>query len=547
MKRCAVCGAENDDWRPMCVRCGASFSGAAAEPVAGPAAGASGGAGTPAPVFLPPPPGGPPRTGNSPKTVAVAIVVSVAIVAAALVGVTAVGSKKKASAPTTTFPSTWDPRVINLVQFDAKARGLDYLHPARVVFLSRAAFRKRLLGAEKPTAKERRELEAYTEAFRAIGLVQGEVDLFAEQNRLEGELTEAFYDPETKEIVIPEGAIDVEQKVTLAHELTHTLDDEHFDLAKIDKSGTKHDTDAGDALVEGDAVAVQNDYIAKLSPTDQRAYLRSQDTASSNADIKGVPQVLGLLQEWPYDFGPLYVSVLRTVGGQAKVNAAFRSPPIDQEQVIDPLSYLDGDQPGAISLPALPKGAKKIDSGKEFGLLQWYLMLSERIDPHVAMHASLGWGADSWLIDHEGARTCIRVHYRGETRRDDTEMLGALRQWIAALPRGMATVTANADDTLSLRSCDPGTGAKTVTNRSLGAYQLLAFRSDLVAEFAKAGATPAIATCAADTITDQTSVADVASGSGPPVLRDAARLHQIGADCALSTSTVVPRDEIDNR
>ncbi|HEX4489777.1 MAG TPA: hypothetical protein VH914_01105 [Acidimicrobiia bacterium] len=547
MKRCAACGTENDDWRPMCVKCGASYSGAAAEPVLG----------TPPPGMAPPlGPGAldargkaprPPRTGNSPKTVAIALVVTAAIVAAAVVGLTMVGSKDKAGAPTTTFPTNWDPRVSSLVQFDQKQRDLHYLHPVQVLFLSPAAFKKRLLGDQKLSAKDKREIQATLEALRAMGMVQGNVDLFKKLNQLTGETTEAFYDFEKKQVVVPEGAIDVAQKVTLAHELTHTLDDQHYDLDKVEKIGDKHDTDATEALIEGDAEAVENDYIAKLSPSDRRAYERSQDTAASGADLKGVPQVLGLLQEWAYDFGPVYVDLLRKVGGQAKVDAAFKNPPIDEEQVIDPLSYLDNDEPGAISAPKLPKGAKKLDSGKEFGVLMWYLMLSERIDPHVAMHAALGWGADSYAIAREGSQTCLEVHYRGETKRDNTQMLGALRQWIAALPHGMARVTANSDNTLSLRSCDPGSAAKTVTNRSLGAYQLLVFRTSLIGAAVQEGVAPAAATCLSDGVTDHTSVAEANSPNGPAFARNAAAMQSLAVSCRSTLSTIVPPDEIDNK
>ncbi|MDQ1467634.1 MAG: hypothetical protein QOH10_2049, partial [Actinomycetota bacterium] len=183
--------------------------------------------------------------------------------------------------------------------------------------------------------------------------------------------------------------------------------------------------------------------------------------------------------------------------------------------------------------------------GKEFGALAWYVVLSERIDPHVAMRAALGWGADAYTDAREGNKTCIEVHYRGETRRDNTEMLTALRQWIAALPKGMATVKANTDDTLSLHSCDPGVGAKTVTDRSVAAYQLLLFRTTLIDEFVKAGAEPVVATCAADAVSDKASVAGINAGKAPAIISDVTAMGQIVATCRATASTVVPSDEID--
>jgi hypothetical protein len=213
--------------------------------------------------------------------------------------------------------------------------------------------------------------------------------------------------------------------------------------------------------------------------------------------------------------------------------------------VIDPIAYLDGDKPGAISAPILPRGAKKLDSSKEFGALAWYLVLSERIDAHLALKATLGWGADTYTDATENGKTCIEVHYRGETRRDNSEMLTALHQWVAALPKGMASVKANSDDTLSLHSCDPGTAAKVVTDKSVDAYQLLLFRAGGVKELVKAGATPAVATCAADAITARTSIGDVTSGRGPAVLANPTAMQQIFATCRATADTVVASDQID--
>ncbi len=480
--------------------------------------------------------------------IALAAVVAVAVGVGAFVGLTAGGSKGHhgAAATTTTFPSTWDPRVDSLVRFDAAQRLLDYTHPVKVVFLSAAEFKRRVTTDDsKLTAKDKRDLQNALEELRALGMVEGNVDLLAKENQLSGAVTEAYYDEKKKEIVIPGSTLDVEQRVTLAHELTHTLDDEHFDLDKVNKIGDQHDTDAVTALIEGDAVWVQNKYTAKLSPADQRAYERSQDDAVGPNDLKGVPQIFETLGEWPYDFGPLFVDILRKQGGEARVNRAFKSPPIDQEQVIDPITYLDGDQPGPIAAPVLPHGAKKLDSGKEFGALMWYLVLSERIDPHVAMKAALGWGADSYTDAREGTKTCVEVHYRGETLQDNDEMLDALHAWIAALPAGTAAVKANADNTLSLHSCDPGVAAKVVTNRSTQAYGLLLFRDEIIEEFVDQGAPPDIATCTADAVTDQATVAGVNAGKAPAVLNDTLGLARLIATCRATAGTVVGTNEID--
>jgi hypothetical protein len=552
MKRCANCGQENDDWRPFCTRCGASYSGPAAEPVV-----AAAPPGAPPAPAAPPPPGVPAAPGSpgaprpeprrpSGALIAVAAVVAVVVAVGAFVGISAVGSRDgKASAPTTTFPSAWDPRVADLITFDTAQRKLSYTHPVKVVFLSKAEFKKRVTtDGSTLTAKDRRDIQHATEELRALGMLEGKVDLFARLNQLNGSSILAFYDSKKKEVVIPGSALDVEQKVTLAHELTHTLDDEHFDLTRLNKLGDKYGTDAVTALIEGDATWVENRYIAKLSSADRKAYDKSQQGQGNPADFAGVPKIFEVLQQWPYDFGNQFVSILQNDGGQSRVDEAFKSPPVDQEQVIDPIAFLNNDRPGAITMPPLPRGAKKLDSGKEFGALMWYLVLSERIDAHTALKAALGWGADAYDVAAESGRTCINVHYRGETRGDNTEMMNALRTWIAALPKGMASVKANSDDTLSLHSCDPGVSAKVVTDRSIAAYQLLLFRVAIIKEFMQVGLKPRLATCAADAVTDQTSLSELA-GNGPAVLNDVAAMRQIGAVCSAKIATERPPARID--
>ena len=87
---------------------------------------------------------------------------------------------------------------------------------------------------------------------------------------------------------------------------------------------------------------------------------------------------------------------------------------------------------------------------------------------------------------------------------------------------------------------------KVVTDKSVDAYQLLAFRTVLVEEFVKAVAAPSVATCAADAITDQTSVADVTSGRGPSIVQNPAAMQQIGATCRATATGAIPPDQIDH-
>ena len=77
---------------------------------------------------------------------------------------------------------------------------------------------------------------------------------------------------------------DVDVRVTLVHELTHALQDQHFDLTKLDRGvETSGEDFALTALVEGDATSVEDDYLFSLPDDEQDAYFAEEpdDTVDS--------------------------------------------------------------------------------------------------------------------------------------------------------------------------------------------------------------------------------------------------------------------------
>ena len=77
--------------------------------------------------------------------------------------------------------------------------------------------------------------------FRALGLIGPGVDLFDAANDISSTDVLASYNPETQRVTVRgKGKISVATRVTLAHELTHTLQDQHFNLAKVNKFADEH-------------------------------------------------------------------------------------------------------------------------------------------------------------------------------------------------------------------------------------------------------------------------------------------------------------------
>ena len=151
-----------------------------------------------------------------------------------------------------------------------------------------------------------------------------------------------FYDPTTKHLYVRSITLNPLAQSIIAHEMTHALDDEYFDLTKIEKASKNSDQDeAVHSLIEGDARAVENRFNMAL--TTQR---KAQEDAERSAMLGTIeaqagggapsPFVLELFSLFPYEIGSGFVVQLVNDGGQARVDQAFRKPPTSTLQVIDP-------------------------------------------------------------------------------------------------------------------------------------------------------------------------------------------------------------------
>ena len=380
-------------------------------------------------------------------------------------------------------PDQWDPRVLDIVHFDEKHRGLDFKHPVFIDFLTPEQYGERArTDPDQLSDEDKKTLESEAGELRALGLVQGDVDLFAAENDLADSGTAAFYDPDTQRVSVRGSDMTVELRVTLAHELTHALQDQYFGVGtkRTSQFKTSDEASAFRALVEGDAVRIEDEYIDSLSDADQSEYSDSNSASIEKAQdqLTAVPDALQAFMAAPYLYGPPFAELLDADGGQTRVDDAFKHPPVDDEQLIDPRQFVHDRGPLDVDKPSLPDGVKdELDSG-DLGATEWYLMLAERISPQDALEATDGWGGDAYVAFEQDGKTCMRLAWKGDSPTDFDEMHHALDQWAAAMPSGSATVREDGD-LLRVETCDPGEGAGTINDRSLDALTLIEARSYL--------------------------------------------------------------------
>src|SRR5262249_16931146 len=156
--------------------------------------------------------------------------------------------------------------------------------------------------------------------------------------------------------------------------------------------------------------------------------------------IEDVPPVMRVLFESPYAFGEGLMAALLLDGGPARIDQAFEQPPTSEEQLLDPFTFLDGDQPIDVATPTLGPGETEVDSG-DLVAITWYLLLAQRLDLRTALDAVDGWGGDSYVSYRSQDRSCIRAAFQGDDPVETDQMEGALTGWADARPPDTAQVT----------------------------------------------------------------------------------------------------------
>lgn len=420
--------------------------------------------------------------------VAAIVVVAVVVLVAGLVS--AVSPAKR------WYPSSWDPRIAPIASAVEGLRHLSFEHPVPVIFLEPSEFEKRL-GVDDSSAAAA-DVRDEAGELRAFGLLDGNVDLAKAVNQSESSGTLAFYDPSTKEVIVRGDTFDVAHRVTVAHELTHVLQDQHFDLTKLQARAER--SDSGDpsaltALIEGDATHIEDEYRDDLSAADRRAYDRENSDEGDRVgnETADVPEIVQLEMGAPYILGPRTIDMLEAEGGSGAIDKALTGPTPAARTFVEP-GVLEAP---AAPDPVLPAGALRLGYIDPLTSFDLYLVLAARIDRPTALA-----GADAMAAGRieqyrmpSAAQACTQAVLLPSSAAEHPVLLQSLRAWGAAIPN--ATIVDGADK-ITVTACDPGLTAKGPTAARLdSAVQYLTVREDLTVTLAQQGASGDLSRCAA--------------------------------------------------
>jgi len=351
---------------------------------------------------------------------------AVAITASAIITVTSrVGSSRHGGTEQAEVSNAgaWapDPVLRHLAGYVERARGLLFLRPVTIARLDPAAFRGRVGSASLLTLADSRQPTA---TLRAFGLINGDKERTVETGaRLSDQV--GSYDIVTKQVYVRADLRMPYLGFVLVHELTHALQDQHFDLSR--PYGDNADAvRAAISLVEGDAERVARSYLETLPP-DQLDEVSREALTQRDELYRGI--YLQSADTFPYVVGETFVRALVEGSGQARLDAAFRAYPTSTAQVLHVERYLHGDQPLTVAEPRA--GGIVVERGVlgEFDL--YSVLQAGGLDVATASRAADGWDGARYVTWLKGGRACARVRIAMDTAADTARLATALRRWVA--------------------------------------------------------------------------------------------------------------------
>lgn len=288
--------------------------------------------------------------------------------------------------------------------------GLPILQPLKKSIESKAQIRAYLVKEERQD-KDPAKRYADKKVLEAFGLIPPHFDLDGFMLDLLTQQIAGLYDPKAREFYIADWIPVSEQKVVMAHELTHALDDQHFHIEAWTKAARPNDDAeaAREAVLEGSAVVAMLDYelhgmgrsvrdMPDIAPLTKAVI----GDASSSPDFANAPPYLRDSLLFPYLDGAVFTQqVLKTGGGWVDFQKVFARPPASTQQVMQPQLYLEDKAPPPVAFPNLKHllgGRWKLldqNIAGEFGLKE---VLKQYLGDAPASALAPAWWGDRYAI-----------------------------------------------------------------------------------------------------------------------------------------------------
>jgi hypothetical protein len=353
-----------------------------------------------------------------------------------------------------------------LVDATARLRGLQPKGPIKKGVKSREEitnYMTRKIDEEYSPERLRQE----GRMLKRLGLLPENIDYRQLVVNLLTEQVQGLYDPEERVLFIASWLPMFDQDSVMVHEITHALQDQHFDLRAIFRANRASDNDdrtlAQQALFEGDGTVTALQYV--IAPLKRHfsdlpdlagvQELQMEMMQSQSPVLASMPQFLKATLVFPYGYGASFLQqVWKHDPSWAAVDKIYADLPASTEQIIHPEKYYavrDDPKPVDASLSAAKLGdGWNIPYKTVLGEFMLRQLLGLHFGEERAKRAAAGWGGDQLLLLENGAgKTAIWLETEWDTAEDAEKFYAAMEEWLR-LHRPKAERNATGADSFTL-------------------------------------------------------------------------------------------------
>src|ERR1700719_19058 len=318
-----------------------------------------------------------------------------------------VAAPSKSGPSTTTTNADFAAAADEVLHQMSEITGLKLRAPLKKSLRSREEIRAHII-QEMKEDKDAAERLAGAKSAIAFGLLPKGFDLDSFMIDLLTEQIAGLYDPKAHEFYVADWIPIADQRMVMAHELTHALEDQHFEIENWVKAARPNDDSelAREAVLEGSAMAAMVEYLLQGSG---RSLQDLPDIApamfigdmTETPLLKKAPPVLQDALIFPYLDGLTFSAAILKPTGWEGFPAIFTKPPVSTQQIMHPALYRAGKVPIAVALPSIEKALgpewTKLEDNimGEFG---WKEVLRQFLDDPRAKSLAAAWDGDRYVV-----------------------------------------------------------------------------------------------------------------------------------------------------
>jgi len=346
--------------------------------------------------------------------------------------------------------------------------GMKQHHSVPCDFISKEQVNQFLKKRIKETSTPE-EVRAEELTLKKFGLIPPDFDLAKNEVDLLTEQAAAFYDYDRKKLFITDSTSSESQAPVLAHELSHALADQNYNLARFIKQGRKSDdgSTARLAVMEGQATWMMSEYLARQAGTSLKdsatlavtmAQMAAGDEGGDRNKSDGEypvfdkePLYLKLTLVFPYTKGMSFQQAVLVRDPQTGFGEVFLHAPVSTQQILHPEKYFDHVQPTDPALPTvhLPHGYKGLVGG-ELGELEQGIMLEQYVGKTRAATLAPHWRGCNFELQEskKAGRVVLLYATEWDSEESAAQYFAAYREVLRKKWKSM-TVSAEAGDSLT--------------------------------------------------------------------------------------------------